>query len=83
MTEAVVHTVPAETNIVEEAHTALDHLRMFASRNRDTLILLSGMFLSQFVCRAMFRRELTRLHFNVEVFPYENITSTDFEYDDD
>lgn len=83
MSEAIVHTIPGESNINEEVHTAVDHLRMFISRNRDVLIVLTGLAVSQYLVRSMFRRELTRLRFNVEVFPYEALTSTEYEYDAD
>ncbi len=83
MSEAVAHIIPNNSNAVEDAHTFLDHLRKFAQKNRDVLTVLTGIGVSMYVSRSMFRRELTRLQFNVEVFPYEQLTHTDYEYIDD
>lgn len=81
--EAIVHTIPATGNLVEEAHSVADHLREFTRKNRDVLISLVGLVVLHYSIRGMFRRELTRLQFNVEVFPYEGLTTTDYDFDPD
>lgn len=82
-TDATVHVIPAETNLSEDVDSIFNHLRKFSRDHRDVLVILGGIAVSQLVVRAMFRRELTRLRFNVEVFPFNHVTSTDFEYIDD
>lgn len=68
MTDAHVHTVPAETTVVEDTRELVTSLRAFYSKNREIVLVTTVIGLSLFITRRMLRRELKRLNFVVEVF---------------
>lgn len=73
MNDAHVHTIPADTTVVEDTRELVTSLRTYYAKNRDIVLIASVIGLSLLVTRRMLRRELKRLNFVVEVFgEYEN-----------
>lgn len=67
----VIHTLPAETTVTEDLVTLYDDARTFYHRNRDVIIIVSVIGVSLIINRAILRRELRRLNFTAEFFPYD------------
>lgn len=78
MNEATFTVAPSETTIVEDVHNIIDDTRSFVHRNRDVLLVIGAVGISMFIIRGILRKELKRLSFNVEVFPFDQFDSDEY-----
>lgn len=69
MSEAIIHPVPSETTVTEDASSLFGHLRRYFHRNGDAFLALTLAGVAIVINRAVLRHELKRLTFNVEIFP--------------
>lgn len=69
MTEATVHALPAETTITEDVSNLMTDLKRYFHRNGDAFLMLGLTAASLLANRAILRRELKRLSFNIELYP--------------
>lgn len=83
MSDAIVHPVLASTTVTEEARDFVVDLKKFYQRHNVPLGVGVVLVLSAFLNRSLLRRELTRLHFAVEVFESEGMDVNQFAYLDD
>lgn len=67
----VIHTLPAETTVSEDLQSVYVDYKRFYHRNRDVLIVVGAIGVALLINRAILRRELRRLNFTAEFFPYE------------
>lgn len=71
MSEATIHTLPSETTITEDLSRLGDDTKRFFARNRNTAIVVLAIGTAILINRSILRRELRRLNFSVDVFPYD------------
>lgn len=66
----VIHTLPAETTVSEDLGSLYSDYRLFYHRNRDVVIIVGAIGVALLINRAILRRELRRLNFTAEFFPF-------------
>lgn len=71
----VIHTIPADTTVSEDLGAVYLDYKQFYHRNRDVIIIVGAIGVALLINRAILRRELRRLNFTAEFFPYD---PTDF-----
>lgn len=69
----VIHTIPSETTISEDITTVLDDLRVFYHNNRDLCLIVGAVATAVLLNRSILRRELKRLSFSAEFYPFDMI----------
>lgn len=67
MTEAHVQPVLASTTVSEDARDLIQDVRKFYERNHVCITVTTVLFFSVLLNRSVFRRELKRLRFAVEL----------------
>lgn len=69
MSEAIVHPIPSETTIVEDATSLAGSIKRYFHRNGDAFLAMALTMGAIAVNRSILRHELKRLNFNVEIYP--------------
>lgn len=67
MAEAVLHPIPSETTVVEDASSLFGEVGRYFRRNKHVFVIIATTIGGVFVNRIILRREIRNLHFNVEV----------------
>lgn len=73
MSDPVIHTIPSEVSISADIQNLFDDTKAFVHRNRDLCIIIGVIGITVVLNRSMLRRELRRLQFTAEFFPYDSI----------
>lgn len=74
-----IHTVPADTTISEDLTSVFDDAKRFYDENKGVVLVIGAIAVSILINRSILRRELRRLNFTAEFFPYDEMESLSFD----